>query len=185
MIEQTDNFLPDRLAQLLRAYADRAEFEDLDNDADGVAYPGICSTLPAAVVTHVLERCKQAVGGKISRPTMFMRLSLPGMPAPHQAHHDAVMGTHSLMLYLTRNEHVAPGAGTSFVRHRSGDDEKFWERDTHRPEAWEVWSLCPMKFNRACLFDAALMHRAEPVGGFGTGRHDGRLVLTCFFRKES
>ena len=58
---------------------------------------------------------------------------------------------------------------------------KVWEQDHSNPEAWSIMDMCQMKPNRALIFEAGKMHRAEPIGGFGRGPKDGRLVLTCFF----
>jgi hypothetical protein len=116
-----------------------------------------------------------------------MRLSLADVPVPHQAHTDTVMGDFSMMLYMNRAEHCQ--GGTSLVRHVTGMDtdpideesQKVWLRDTNIPEMWTPYTRCEMRTNRAFIFRANLMHRAEPLGGFGTDATNGRLVMTAFF----
>lgn len=172
-----DDFLPAGVFNLLREHCDGLDYSGVKNPVDGVVYPGISIDIPQ-VVLQWLGRPK----------TVFMRLSLPGMQAPHQAHTDTLMGSESLMLYLCRQEHCR--GGTSLVRHvktgmrsdpRSKIEEEVWKRDTNNPNAWEIYEIAQMQPNRAAIFDASLMHRAEPVGGFGTDAKNGRLVLTAFY----
>jgi hypothetical protein len=99
------------------------------------------------------------------------------------------MGGYSLMVYLNRPQDCR--GGTSLVRHvetgmdsnpRNEEEEAIWKRDTNKREAWEVTEMCPMRANRACVFPAERMHRAEPVGGFGHDQRHGRMVMTAFFK---
>jgi hypothetical protein len=101
----------------------------------------------------------------------------------------------SLMLYLNRETHCR--GGTEIVRFRNeelgeggGDMEygptdeygvEIWKEYTNDQYAWERVNICEMKPNRAFIFDSRLMHRAAPIGGFGSNAQDGRLVLTVFF----
>ncbi len=177
-----DNFLPHWSD--LRAYADTATYADVVNPVDGVAYPGICRDIPEYVTEAIQQRL-----GKINIKALFMRLSLAGVIAPHQAHTDSTMGQFSLMLYM--NQAKDSTGGTSLVRHIDTGIEsdvgltetgrRIWLRDTNRPQKWSVTKLAWMQPNRAFIFPAHLMHRAEPVGGFGTNSKNGRLVLTAFF----
>lgn len=177
-----DHFLPD--LQGWREWADTATYEDVVNPLDGVSYPGICKDVPAY---GTRKRLESVMGSAVRINTIFTRLSLAGVPVPHQAHTDAVMGQFSLMVYLNRAEHCR--GGTSLVRHVNGmdrnplDEEQrmTWERDTNIPEMWKPYSMCNMQPNRAFIFQADLMHRAEPIGGFGDSPENGRLVLTAFF----
>lgn len=169
-----DGFLPD--FDDWRAWADSQRYESVVNPADGVEYPGICKDVPTWGAS---QRLAAIFGQPVNIKTAFMRLSTMGVQAPHQAHHDALMGQYSLMLYLNRAEHCR--GGTSLVRHVSGDDVTHWESDHNKPDMWRVYSLCEMRPNRAFIFRADLMHRAEPIGGFGSDASDGRLVYTAFF----
>jgi hypothetical protein len=148
-----------------------------------VVYPGISTDIPDIVKKFILRTLQPR------DYTLFMRLSLEGVPVPHQAHTDSLMGTKSMMLYLNRPEHCV--GGTSFVKHkktgmllnpRDQFEQRVWELDTNKYNAWEKYEQVDMKSNRAAIFPANLMHRAEPIGGFGTDATNGRLVLTMFYR---
>lgn len=176
-----DDFLPQEVWERFRAELDSADFSPKVNPADGVSYPDILIEIP----DDVLSRVREVTG---EQAMIFVRRSLKGTPCPHQAHNDALMGKWSLMLYLNREEHCR--GGTSLVEHkivgmREGPvtelDLLVWERDTNNPKYWNVWHQFDMKPNRAVVFPSCLMHRAEPVGGFGTSNYDGRMVLTGFF----
>lgn len=177
MFDIIDKFLPDDVFAKLREHCDHISYEGVTNPVDGVVYPGISIDIPDYVKVY------------FGRPkTMFMRLSLPGMKAPHQAHTDTLMGQESLMLYLTRQKYCS--GGTSLVEHRKTgmrsdprdvDELAVWQNDTNNPDAWFVYELAEMLPNRAAIFNASLMHRAEPIGGFGTDAKNGRLVLTAFY----
>lgn len=175
--EIIDDFLPADVFELLREHCDTISYDGVKNPVDGVIYPGISIDIPKVV--------RQFFGAP---KFMFMRLSLAGVPVPHQAHTDSLMGSESLMFYLNRPKHCQ--GGTSLVRHLEtgmiGDPiSKYavdcWKRDTNDPRAWEVYEMAQMQPNRCVIFDASLMHRAEPVGGFGSSPYDGRLVLTAFY----
>ncbi len=172
-----DDFLPEFVRW--RAFADGAYYADVVSPVDGVAYPGIVDLSQAApLFVGLLGR---AMGRPVSINHLFMRLSLAGMHPPHWAHHDALMGDWSMMLYLCRPEHCE--GGTALLEHVSGTDpdDATWTRDTNRPEQWRTLSVCPMATNRAFIFPARMWHAALPKGGFGTSAADGRLVLTAFF----
>lgn len=182
MIEIVDNFLDEETYKNLRIHADTLNFEGVRNPVDGVVYPGISVDIPDIVKRFILRTLKPR------DHTLFMRLSLSGVAVPHQAHTDSMMGTKSLMLYLNRPEHCK--GGTSFVRHkqtgmisdpRDKFEERLWQLDTNKPKAWEIYEQVDMRSNRAAIFPAKLMHRAEPSGGFGDSPENGRLVLTMFY----
>lgn len=172
-----DNFLPAEVFTRLRKHCDEISYKGVVNPVDGVMYPDISVDIPDEVLKYL---------GNYR--TAFMRLSLTGVKAPHQAHTDTMMGTRSLMLYLCRPQHCR--GGTSLVKHietgmtsdpSSKEEESIWQRDTNTPSAWMIHDIALMMSNRAVMFDASLMHRAEPVGGFGTDAKNGRLVLTAFY----
>lgn len=169
-----DEFLPD--FDDFRAWADEQVYAPVINPADCVEYPGICKEVPVFGTRLRLQAIMQQ---PVHIRAAFMRLSLEGSRAPHQAHNDALMGHYSMMLYLNRPEHCR--GGTSLVRHLSGDDMAHWELDHSDPSKWRVYSIAEMQPNRAFIFRAELFHRAEPVGGFGTDPTNGRLVYTAFF----
>jgi hypothetical protein len=170
-----DDFLPDFTGW--RAWADTCSFRDEVNPADGVSYPAICRDVPTY---GTQQRLAAIMGRPVNLHALFLRLSLAGVPVPHQAHHDQAMGDFSLMLYLNRPEHCQ--GGTALLEHADGEpDEPTWRRDTNTPDKWRVLSLCQMRANSAFIFRSNLWHRAEPIGGFGDSTANGRLVMTGFF----
>lgn len=180
-----DNFLDDWPS--FRGYCDKLTYEDVENPADNVAYPGISLAIPTAIEAEVIKRAEYFMGS-ITPNFMFLRLTTEGMDCPHQAHTDASMGDYSLMLYMNRIEDCI--GGTSLVAHKecglfeqpiNEKQLKIWEEDHSKKDKWQITNICSMRPNRAFIFDAKLMHRAEPVGGFGDSSLDGRLVLTMFF----
>lgn len=172
----------------LRNYADSAKYEDTVNPADGVTYPYICRSIPEHIQQEIYQVLSEVKGAPIVKPTMFLRLSPEGVHCPHEVHSDATMGAFSLMLYLNR-EFDCKG-GTSLVSHRESGiaynpgSQAFVDivvADQNIRDAWDIRHLIDMKPNRAFVFDASALHRAEPPGGFGQGPEHARLVLTCFF----
>jgi hypothetical protein len=181
-----DGFLP--IYKEFREYCDTLEYGDVTSPIDSVVYPGISLAIPEHIKDEIIESLLDVEDCDITVRAMFLRLTLLGMIYPHQAHTDSSMGDCSLMLYLNRQEHCQ--GGTSLVTHvetgmyanpRTKGEEDIWRRDTNNPDKWQVTYLAEMQPNRAFMFDARLMHRAEPIGGFGSSAKDGRLVLTCFY----
>lgn len=131
----------------------------------------------------ILYKLQQLVA-PITRATMFLRLSLEGDTPPHGAHNDSVMGDHTMILHLTREEFCK--GGTSLLSHReissdiSEDQLEIWERDTNKYCAWKIEKMFHMEPNRAVIFPSSKMHRAE-ASNFGDSPENGRLILGCFF----
>lgn len=176
----------------VREHFDQTTYEDITNPVDGTVYPGICRDIPEEMSAEVVDKInsiletKQVAGG-----LMFARLSVEGVKAPHQAHTDLTMGPYACMVYLNRPEDCK--GGTSFIQHKETgmwhhplEDSlvEVWQRDTKNYDAWEIIKQADVETNKAVLFESALMHRAEPVEGFGKGAKDGRLVLSFFFELE-
>lgn len=172
----------------LRGYADRATFEDVRSPIDNVVYPHICKV----VEDRYREEIEFNLNNLLGRPPLiqhlFLRMSPAGVPVPHEAHTDISMGHWSLMLYLNREHHCQ--GGTSLVHHtatgldvnpRNDRELETWKRDANNRAAWTIDMLAKMRANRAFIFPAYLMHRAEPIGGFGRTQLDARMVLTAFF----
>lgn len=177
-----DDFLPD--FEGWRAWADGCQYGDERNEVDGVSYPLICREVPR---WGMQQRLQAVMGAPVDIRALFLRLSPAGVPVPHQAHNDASMGRFSCMVYLNRPEHCR--GGTALVRHLTGFDAQptseaqaaLWRRDMNKPDHWLPYLTCEMRPNRAFIFRADLMHRAEPIGGFGSTPRDARLVMTAFF----
>jgi hypothetical protein len=181
-----DDFLV-RFSQL-RAFADSAPFTHITNPADQVVYPHICNEIPDAFRSEVSYQLASVFGATPDIKYLFLRMSPKGVPVPHEAHTDLAMGQWSLMLYVSREFHC--DGGTALVRHkdsglsvhpRTDQELAIWQRDHNNRDAWETDLLVKMVANRAFIFPAYLMHRAEPIGGFGRTRQDARMVLTAFF----
>lgn len=172
----------------LREYCDTAVFGDEQNAVDGVVYPHICKDVPEHIAQEIYEVLSEIKGSPIVKPVLFMRLSPAGVDCPHQVHSDATMGAFSLMLYLNHDSDCQ--GGTSLVSHKATgigynpSAQEFVDivsRDQNDRDTWDVRHMVDMKANRAFVFNSSTLHRAEPVGGFGSSQKDGRLVLTCFF----
>ena len=173
----------------VREYFDTATFEDKTNPVDGVVYPNIHEAIPEDIELQLVDRINDALADnlEVKEGIMFARLSPEGVEAPHQVHTDISMGSHSCMVFLNRKEDCE--GGTAFVQHETGlfhhpindTDLDIWKRDCNITDKWETVARCEMEPNKACIFNSVLMHRAEPVEGFGTNAKDGRLVLTFFF----
>lgn len=182
-----DDFLPE--FDELQKFALSAEFADVVNEADGVTYPLICADIPNHIKFAVYSALEKHFCAPVS-PTIFLRRSPAGVACPHQVHSDASMGDYSLMLYLNKDEDCQ--GGTSFLSHRASGiaynpGYEFFTgvvvEDQNRPEAWVVREMAEMRPNRAVIFGASRLHRAEPVGGFGDSPENTRVVLTCFFKR--
>lgn len=181
-----DEALPDW--EGLREHCDGLDYTGVRNPSDGVVYPGISVDIPKDVTTFISWHLERFFNKPVTIRKQFFRITTEDLPtAPHQAHTDAIEGTYAFMVYMNRPEHCA--GGTSILKHVTGwqgnpiDEmqQAQWERDTNRPDMWRIIDMCPMKSNRAFLVRAGVMHRAEPIGGFGKTAEDGRLVLITFF----
>jgi len=186
-----DNFLTDFDA--FREYCDTLNYKGEKNPVDGVFYPGVDLDVPDGFKNDITRKLSDINGGgPVDIKAMFLSLSPEGTKAPHQAHTDSTMGEYSMMLYLNRLDDCE--GGTSMVRHKkigfstNPINEKqllAWKADHSNPECWDTYDYCEMRPNRACIFKSEQMHRSEPVGGFGVGASDARLVLVCFFSKNT
>ncbi len=179
-----DDFLPE--FDRVREFADVADYQPFVSAVDDVEYPFICPA-PDFVSELVHSGVKKIMGGSIDIQHVFFRASPDGVHVPNQVHNDLSMGEYSLMVYMNRRKDCT--GGTSFLRHKEMGfdrntvcDEELEAalRDGKNPDKWDVTMTCPMEENRALIFSAELMHRAEPVGGFGSG-DEARVVLTAFF----
>tara|TARA_R110000803_G_scaffold166755_1_gene230011 strand:- start:4106 stop:4657 length:552 start_codon:yes stop_codon:yes gene_type:complete len=175
-----DNFLDNY--QEFRSHCDRLKFHGEICPIDGQTYPAISSQIPPEVLNEIYFKIELVMGCEIDPKFIFMRLTTEGEYCPHQAHNDLSMAQWTFLLYLNKNEHCQ--GGTDFVKHIHGRDVEDWATDHSDPEKWEIVENCEMRENRACIFEAGKMHRAQPLGGFGQNEEDGRLVLICFFNAD-
>lgn len=181
-----DNF------ESFRSYCDELSYDGETNPVDGVFYPGVNTQIPESIQSEILSKLQIEFSACDVVPKgMFLRLSTQGTQAPHQAHTDLAMSNFSMMLYMNRLEDCL--GGTSLLMHKQSGlcenpinkiQENIWREDTNNADAWQPLSMCSMKPNRALLFESNIMHRSEPIGGFGDNSHNGRLVLVFFFDLE-
>lgn len=171
-------------------WARQQDYAVTHNPFDGVEYPDIVVLNPQAEIGQAVQSKASALNGfEVRANALFLRLTNAHTSTPpHQAHNDTAMGRMTFILYMQDG----PG-GTSLVRHkysgmntnpRGEFEHSLWARDTNVPEAWEIEEMFDMKANRAIMYPAMCMHRAEPIGGFGDDVETGRLVLTAFFDHE-
>lgn len=173
-----DGFLPD--AEAARAHALEADYVDWPG-YDGQVYKRVSLT-PVPGLLEAIE----AVMGPVDMLGMGYRLNYAG-ELPNQAvHSDLGWGTHALVLYLCDG----PG-GTAFWRHKAtgayridpGDTELFerigsdWDDESN----WEQVGLCPIKLNRAVIYESAVFHSRHPFAAFGDCPENGRLIAVAFF----
>lgn len=173
----SDNFLGN-FAEL-KAY--RGEFADYKNH-DGAVYPAICNEVPRTIKRDLYRAIEEKVGFNITPNNTFLRRLERGSVEPYQAHTDLNMGDYTCIVYKQGI------GGTSFLRHKetgmmdneSDFDFDAWERDRNVYDAWGIWHFETQAPNKAIIYDATLMHRGEPIDGFGVG-DEARELLICFF----
>lgn len=182
-----DHFFDD--PEAIRHHAVTREFKDIRNPEDGVIYPDVSIDVLPSIFLEAVEKIQKLMWSVIIPKKCFLRLSMLGTKAPHQAHTDALLSDYTALIYLSKKIDIPADAGTSIVEHVSGmavqpevpEEIALWVRDTNDKDMWKVVGFCPMKFNRLFIVKSELFHRAEPVTGFGETPEDGRLVLTIFF----
>lgn len=167
--------------ELLKGHAQSVEFSEQVNDVDGAVYPAISFDIPDSIRCELISKIEAENGFKITPKLIFLRANPKGAPEPYQAHNDLNMAEYTCIVYLCDQ------GGTAFVTHKeTGMDHNQpeyadeWARDCNKSDAWEVTDFCPMKQNRALFFDATMMHRGEPVEGYGEGK-DSRMIMVCFY----
>ncbi len=175
-----DDFVPERLFSIWEQEVRSKDYSGTVNPVDGVEYPDVTADVSPRLLAYCMTKCARALGKNVTPRTVFCRLTCEATDtAPHQAHNDEAMGEYTFLLYWQDG----PG-GTALVRHKSGDDITHWAEDTNVYDAWEEYDRVDMARNRAVLFDSKLMHRAEPVEGFGKDASDGRIALIIFFDSQ-
>ena len=180
-----DNFYSDETFDILvkHAFVD-AEFTDETNPTDNVTYPYINRDLPWPVPDETIQGIENALNRLVDQDsiTMFLRASPEGVHCPNVVHNDISMGQYSLMVYLNAKQQCR--GGTALVDHYEELTPEVAARDANDPSKWYTTHVAPMWPNRAFIFPAQIMHRAEPVGGFGKAQGGWRMVLTAFFNLQ-
>jgi len=179
----------------VRAYAHQAEFSDVINPVDGVTYPGICADIPVWIQRALMQQIAKSMAVSVRQlkvHTCFFRVTTKNtLPAPHGAHNDISHADYSMFFYINEKPANLEGlAGTSLLSHKQTglkgqptrvEEWEVWQRDTNDHDAWNIDEIVFWEPNRMAIYPADRMHRAEPVGGWGTDQEDGRLVLIMFF----
>ena len=163
-----------------RSFCDTAQYKDTVNPYDKFTYPGVCMQAPFEVIQYSLVKAI----GHANLIHGALRLSTQGVRAPYHVHADDFMGgQYTVIVYLSRPDHCQ--GGTAFMKHKATGHlygtQGGWEQDESNREAWTTDFICPMRSNRALIFDSRLLHCAEPMDGFGKDAADGRLVFVGVF----
>lgn len=185
-----DDYLSKTTAEELHEHAFSRDYTGVVNPTDGVLYPDISIDIPSHIKTEIKGKLDFVVDSvepraRIKPNTWFMRLSKEGVDVPHEAHNDVIMGQYTFLLYL--NKEHPDSYGTEIVEHINGtklittpEELELWKKDCNNRKKWKVVTFCEGKFNRAFFLRSDLLHRAQPIGGFGKDLKSGRLVLTLF-----
>lgn len=181
---QIDGFLHEFDA--FRKHCDQLTYEPVTNPRDGVVYPGICRDVPLLIKEQIVKKMHYVTDKKLCNTVAFLRLSLLGDKAPHEAHTDAVMGDIGAIVYITRKRYCR--GGTAFIQHKNGmrfnpetqADANIWEKDHNNYDQWEILQNISMEQNRGFIFNTHCFHRAEKPQSFGSNAENGRLALICF-----
>lgn len=186
-LTQMDRFYPD--PQALRRRVLASAF-GTHTGPDGAKYTNI--SLHAEPELPLLVEA--AMGYRIIPKLTFFRLDLAG-ELPHcPVHCDDICATHASILYLNPPEQCR--GGTAFWSHiETGWDAsprgvpaaaaKAFVEDWRDADKWELSGFIGMKLNRFVAYPTKMVHSRWPREGFGTGKHDGRLIWVCFFNVDS
>lgn len=180
----------------VRSMLDKAEFGDQQNLADGFCYP-MTAVIAAedevaagyeALTEEVRQKFEVVLGVMVKMRLLVCRASPEGVHAPEQAHCDLDIiepsPQYTAIIYLNRPEHCK--GGTSLLVHTPTGVQigsvPGWKEDQNDESKWRRTMFTPMQENRAAIFPSCLIHRSEPVGGFGK-IEDGnaRVVLVALF----
>lgn len=188
-----DNVIPESLLPRLREFIAGATFGKVTSPYDGVIYPGICLEVPKWIeiaITEAIASCIDCDYRDVKIRDQFWRVTTESTPpAPHGAHNDSIHAPMSAFYYANEKPDEV-FAGTSLVSHKETGMSRqpktvaeldVWSRDTNNYDAWSIDEIIFWEPNRLAVYEADRMHRAEPVGGWGKGPEDGRLVLITFF----
>lgn len=181
-----DEFLAD--PNRARALINQMEMRD-EKYADGVTYPNI-AMLPESVSREIHQNMEMLVGPMFSPVLEFARYSFADVQPPHWAHSDRNIAQFLALIYLT-TDRAAEKYGTVCLKHKelkfsthpvNNVQKDILLTQANQKDAWEVVFECPGKFNRCLILNADLIHAA--AGEYGTGKEDGRLVVSVFFNLE-
>jgi hypothetical protein len=184
-----DDFFPN--FEAVRKMVCELEYTEQANPDDGLQYPS----------SHVFNdpELSEAIGNRLGAilgrrkaniRLLVARMSKAGAPCPEQAHTDEAIinppPLYTAVIYCNTLEQCR--GGTSLLAHAEtgrhvgiGEQEK---RDQNDASKWNMVMQCPMYPNRAAIFPSPIIHRSEPVGGFGSDATDARVVIVALFDLE-
>lgn len=177
-----DEFLDKETFEKVQHFAVTADYERVKNPVDTINYPDV---IVMQDDIGIGERLSRVMGSMVAIKLLVLRRSMRGTPCPEQAHSDISIAdsTFSAILYLNKEEHCQ--GGTSLLRHiKSGSQnghQEGWQQDKNKAVAWERMLHARMEPNRLFISPSELIHRSEPIGGFGDTAEDARIVLVCLF----
>jgi hypothetical protein len=174
-----DDFLP--WAGDFRQSALAAEYGPLSYGSEVYERMSITGPREESLVRPHIER---VVGFQIAPVASYWRLSgigeSTGMGFDWRVHADDSIAAYSCVLHLS-----APGlerGGTVFWTPLD-EDRVVSLTDFTDPSMWHMDLMVNMRFNRGILFDARMVHSAQPIAGWGETTDGSRLVWACFFNR--
>ncbi len=174
-----DDFLPEAFD--FRASALEAPYRSFEYRSE--VYERMCRTgaLEEAIVKPHIER---VVGFPIAPVASYWRLSgsqeSTGMGHEWRVHADDSVAAYSCILHLSASG--LERGGTVFWRPLD-PDRIVRTTDFVDPALWSMDLIVNMRFNRGILFDARMVHSAQPIVGWGETPEESRLVWVCFFNR--
>ena len=189
-----DNFLPGPLARFFRTAGVTAHYPPDGVHHDGAVYPGMSLTLDSEFERKIAPYIAAAAGAEgVVFSASFFRCMLAGQDTAHghdfRAHYDSDFATHAFVLYLS-----APGTevgGTAIWKHKilgdnavTEDNRAQVDQDLAQRPAWAIESLIGMRYNRAAMYPANMIHSAYPQEGWGDTPEKARLIWVAFITPQ-
>lgn len=174
-----DDFLPAPMD--FRQSALEAEYGPLAYGSEVYERMSLTGPLEESIVTPHIERI---AGFRIAPVASYWRLSgvaeSTGMGFDWRVHADDSVAAYSCVLHLS-----APGlerGGTAFWSPLDRD-RVVSLLDFTNPGMWCSDLMVNMRFNRGIIFDARMVHSAQPIAGWGNTPEESRLIWACFFNR--
>jgi hypothetical protein len=175
-----DDFLPGAID--FRESALDATYGSLSYGSEVYERMSVTGSKEESIVKPHIER---VVGFPIEPVASYWRLSgvgeSTGMGFDWRVHADDSVAAYSCVLHLS-----APGlerGGTAFWRPLDAN-RVVTLADFMDPSLWSLDLMVNMQFNRGILFDARMVHSAQPIAGWGETPEESRLVWACFFNRS-
>ena len=184
-----DNFLTEVEYSKAKQFCLTADYKTESDGVDDSEYPDVVKNLDQSLYDQVKYNLEAIKGSPLKDYKVFIRKQSKGVDTPQQCHSDNSLGLYTCILYLTPDKYCQ--GGTSLVEHKltglsSTLDITDYQLEVLKEHAnmadwWTVYDGCRMKENRAFIYESHLLHRAEPIMGFGTTNKDSRIILGAFY----